>query len=204
MSSLIMHVYISNIIRKKYDFSYEFLYGSIMPDILKKSGEDKNKVHYRTNNDYSLYEIDKFIKEKLTDNKSEYNLGYLAHLIQDKLFSQYMDKKIKDSIVNNQEYITYIFDNNSLHKKDEFLNLIYNEYAIIDDYLIKKYDVNLEYLTKRILRINQNEKFVPIIKKELEVHVINNKELKMINIVDIEQYIHECVREFEKYIEDEL
>ena len=204
MSSLIMHVYISNIIRKKYDFSYEFLYGSIMPDILKKSGEDKNKVHYRTNNDYSLYEIDKFIKEKLTDNKSEYNLGYLAHLIQDKLFSQYMDKKIKDSIVNNQEYITYIFDNNSLHKKDEFLNLIYNEYAIIDDYLIKKYDVNLEYLTKRILRINQNEKFVPIIKKELEVHVINDKELKMINIVDIEQYIHECVREFEKYIEDEL
>ena len=204
MSSLIMHVYISNIIRKKYDFSYEFLYGSIMPDILKKSGEDKNKVHYRTNNDYSLYEIDKFIKEKLTDNKSEYNLGYFAHLIQDKLFSQYMDKKIKDSIVNNQEYITYIFDNNSLHKKDEFLNLIYNEYAIIDDYLIKKYDVNLEYLTKRILRINQNEKFVPIIKKELEVHVINDKELKMINIVDIEQYIHECVREFEKYIEDEL
>ena len=204
MSSLIMHVYISNIIRKKYDFSYEFLYGSIMPDILKKSGEDKNKVHYRTNNDYSLYEIDKFIKEKLTDNKSEDNLGYLAHLIQDKLFSQYMDKKIKDSIVNNQEYITYIFDNNSLHKKDEFLNLIYNEYAIIDDYLIKKYDVNLEYLTKRILRINQNEKFVPIIKKELEVHVINDKELKMINIVDIEQYIHECVREFEKYIEDEL
>ena len=62
----------------------------------------------------------------------------------------------------------------------------------------------LIYLTKRILRINQNEKFVPIIKKELEVHVINDKELKMINIVDIEQYIHECVREFEKYIEDEF
>ena len=47
MSSLIMHVCISNIIRQKYDYGYDFLFGSIMPDILKEAGEDKNKVHYK-------------------------------------------------------------------------------------------------------------------------------------------------------------
>lgn len=205
MSSLIMHVCISNIIRQKYDYGYEFLFGSIMPDILKEAGEDKNKVHYRTNHDYSLYEIDKFVKEKLIKDKSEYNLGYLAHLIQDKFLTKYTNAKIKETNIDNQEYITYLFDNNSLHKKQEFLDLIHNDYAILDDYLIKKYDINLDYLTKRILRVNKEIKYDPIIEKELEVHeIIPDSTLKIFNILDIEQYIRECLAEYDRYLEEEL
>lgn len=205
MSSLIMHVCISNVIKQKYNYSYEFLYGAIMPDILKEAGEDKNKIHYRTNHDYSLYEIDKFVKERLIKDKSEYNLGYLAHLIQDKFLTKYINAKIKETNIDNQEYITYLFDNNSLHKKQEFLDLIHNDYAILDEYLIKKYDLNLDYLTKRILRVNKEIKYDPIIEKELEIHeIIPDSTLKIFNILDIEQYIHECLAEYDRYLEEEL
>ena len=205
MSSLIMHVCISNVIKQKYNYSYEFLYGAIMPDILKEAGEDKNKIHYRTNHDYSLYEIDKFVKERLIKDKSEYNLGYLAHLIQDKFLTKYINAKIKETNIDNQEYITYLFDNNSLHKKQEFLDLIHNDYAILDEYLIKKYDLNLDYLTKRILRVNKEIKYDPIIEKELEIHeIIPDSTLKIFNILDIEQYIRECLAEYDRYLEEEL
>lgn len=205
MSSLIMHVCISNIIKQKYDYGYEFLYGSIMPDILKEAGEDKNKVHYRTNHNYSLYEIDKFVKENLLKEKSEYNLGYLAHLIQDKFLTKYVNEKIKETNIDGQEYITYLFDNNSLHKKQEFLDLIHNEYAILDDYLIKKYDLNLDYLTKRILRVNKEIKYDEIINEELKIHeIIPESELRIFNILSIEQYIRECISEYDRYLEEEL
>ena len=205
MSSLIMHVCISNIIRQKYDYGYEFLFGSIMPDILKEAGEDKNKIHYRTNHDYSLYEIDKFVKEKLVKDRSEYNLGYLSHLIQDKFLTKYTNAKIKETNIDNQEYITYLFDNNSLHKKQEFLDLIHNDYAILDEYLMKKYEINLDYLTKRILRVNKDVKYDPIIEKELEIHeIIPDSTMKLFTILDIEQYIRECLAEYDRYLEEEL
>lgn len=205
MSSLIMHVCISNIIRQKYDYGYDFLFGSIMPDILKEAGEDKNKIHYRTNHDYSLYEIDKFVKEKLVKDRSEYNLGYLSHLIQDKFLTKYTNAKIKETNIDNQEYITYLFDNNSLHKKQEFLDLIHNDYAILDEYLMKKYEINLDYLTKRILRVNKDVKYDPIIEKELEIHeIIPDSTMKLFTILDIEQYIRECLAEYDRYLEEEL
>lgn len=203
MSSLIMHVCISNLIKQKYDYGYEFLYGAVMPDVLKKSGEDKNKVHYRTKDNYNLYEIDKFVKENVEKEKSEYNLGYLAHLIQDKLLAKYTNQKIKESYIDGQDYITYTFDNNSLHKKQEFLDLIHNDYAIIDEYLIKKYDLNINYLLKRILRVNKNEKYDKIIEEELRIHdIIPDSNLKIFNIPDIEQYIRECIKEFDRYLDE--
>lgn len=205
MSSFIMHIGISNLIKQKYDYGYEFLYGSISPDILSKAGENKDKVHYRTNGDYSLYEIDKFIKEKWQKEKSEYHLGYLAHLIQDKLLTSYINAKIKETYIDNQLYITYLFDHDSLHKKQEFLDLIHKEYAILDDYFIKKYDLNLDYLTKRITRINKEEKLEEILVNELKIHEISpESELKIFSILDIEQYIKECVQEFDRYVEEEL
>lgn len=205
MSSLIMHVCISNIIKQKYDYGYEFLLGSIMPDILKNSGEDKNKVHYRTKDNYNLYEIDKFVKKNMLTEKTEYNLGYLAHLIQDKFLAKYTNRKIKESYIDGQEYITYIFDNDSLHKKQEFLDLIHNDYAIIDQYLIKKYDLNMDYMLKRILRVNKEEKYDKIIEDKLKIHdIIPESTLKIFNILDIEQYIRECINEYDRYIEEEL
>jgi hypothetical protein len=200
-----MHICISNILKKKYDYSYDFLYGSIMPDILKKAGGDKNKVHYRTNNDYSLYEIDRFVKDIVLKEENEYNLGYLAHLIQDKLLAKYVNEKIKESKIDNQDYIIYKFDNGSLHKKQEFLDLIHNEYAFIDNYLINKYELNIDYLTKRILRVNKQENYCDIIKDELRIHdFLPDTTLKIFSILDIEQYIRECVNEYDRYIEEEL
>lgn len=205
MGSLIMHVIISNQIRQKYDYSYDFMYGSIMPDILKKAGEDKNKVHYRIKDNYYLYDLNKFVKENLQEEKSEYSLGYLAHLIQDKLLANYINTKIKESIIDSQEYMTYLFDNNTLHKKQEFLDLIHNDYALIDDYLIKKYDINMDYITKRLLRVNKEEKYEKIIEDELKMHeIISDSRLKLFTILDVEQYIRDCINEYDRYIEEEL
>lgn len=206
MASCIMHICISNLIKQKYDYSYDFLLGAMMPDILKKNGEDKNKTHYRTNNDYTLYEIDKYAKEKnLKNEKKDLELGYLSHLIEDKILAKYINTKIKEIKIDGCEYITYLFDNNSLHKKSEFITMIHNEYAIIDDYVLKKYNINLDYISKRILRANKDEKLEKIIQNELQEHEINEEiNLKILPIDYIQKYIMECVNEYDRYLIEEL
>lgn len=206
MASCIMHICISNLIKQKYDYSYDFLLGAMMPDILKKNGEDKNKTHYRTNNDYTLYEIDKYAKEKnLKNEKKDLELGYLSHLIEDKILAKYINTKIKEIKIDGCEYITYLFDNKSLHKKSEFITMIHNEYAIIDDYVLKKYNINLDYISKRILRANKDEKLEKIIQNELQEHEINEGiNLKILPIDYIQKYIMECVNEYDRYLIEEL
>lgn len=206
MASIIMHICISNLIKQKYEYSYDFLLGSIMPDILKKTGMDKNKVHYRTNEDYTLYEIENYAKEKnLRENKDELDLGYLLHLIEDKILAKHINTKIKEIKIDGQEYITYLFDNDSLHKKQEFINMIHNEYAIVDDYLLKKYNINIDYITKRILRSNKDQNLEEIIVNELKQYSVNKDvNLKILPIEYIERYIVECINEYDRYLIEEL
>ena len=48
MSSIISHIYMGNILKEKYNLNDEFLYGSIMPDVLTRTIDGQNKVitHY--------------------------------------------------------------------------------------------------------------------------------------------------------------
>ena len=70
---------------------------------------------------------------------------------------------------------------------------------------MKKYEINLDYLTKRILRVNKDVKYDPIIEKELEIHeIIPDSTMKLFTILDIEQYIRECLAEYDRYLEEEL
>ena len=69
MAGTIVHLAISNEIKKKYNFSDRFLFGSIMPDIRKRICEDRDATHYieeiylGNNNIKRLPNLERYIKE---------------------------------------------------------------------------------------------------------------------------------------------
>ena len=151
MSSIISHVYISNILKEKYNLGDEFLYGAILPDILHKAikAQTREMTHYLrhgilygSEGDYP--DVERFIIENTEIlPKSHMMQGYLAHLIEDMLwFSIYIPKM---TIEKDKKTIIYKKDN-SIHTDDEFRNDIYSDYTIIDRYLLKKTDLNINEL----------------------------------------------------------
>ena len=142
MSSIISHVYISNILKEKYKLGDEFLYGAILPDILHKAipAQRREMTHYLrhgilycSEGDYP--DIERFIIENTEIlPKSQMMQGYLAHLIEDMLwFSIYIPRM---TIEKDKKTIIYKKDN-SVHTDDEFRNDIYSDYTIMDRYLLK-------------------------------------------------------------------
>lgn len=49
MSSIISHIYISNILKEKYNLNNEFLYGAMLPDVLTVA------VNFKTKNTNTLF-----------------------------------------------------------------------------------------------------------------------------------------------------
>lgn len=94
MSSIISHIYISNILKEKYNLNNEFLYGAMLPDVLTVAVnfKTKNTTHYLQHgtlngNEGDYPDIEKFINEnKLSLPKNLMLQGYLAHLIEDMIW----------------------------------------------------------------------------------------------------------------------
>ena len=118
MSSIISHVYISNILKEKYKLGDEFLYGAILPDILHKAipAQRREMTHYLrhgilygSEGDYP--DIERFIIENTEIlPKSQMMQGYLAHLIEDMLwFSIYIPRM---TIEKDKKTIIYTLGEN--------------------------------------------------------------------------------------------
>ena len=140
MASLMMHLAISNKLKEIYNYSDDFLVGAIAPDLLKKV-YTRDVTHYikqiQLEGEIRRYpDIDKFLNENKEKN-DEYFFGYLAHLVQDKIwFNEYMPKVIKRL---TREKCMYIKNNVIVSEREATLDL-YNEYAIAGEYIAKKYD----------------------------------------------------------------
>ena len=56
-----------------------------------------------------------------------------------------------------------------------------------------------------LIQIGLEEKYAKIIEEELKIHdIIPKSTLKIFNILDIEQYMRECINEYDRYLEEEL
>ncbi len=131
-----------------------FLDGIIAPDLV----ENKKISHYT--GDTNTENLEKYLKEKvrlklfLKENKVEtdFEKGVFIHLLTDYLFfNKFFDK----------EYIRNI----TYH---EFVLELYYSYGLSNDYLEKKYNIDLkEYGDKLIKNIEENNKKKNIDKGEL-------------------------------------
>ena len=194
MSSIISHVYISNILKEKYNLGDEFLYGAILPDILHKAikAQTREMTHYLrhgilydSEGDYP--DIERFIIENTEIlPKSQMMQGYLAHLIEDMLwFSIYIPKM---TIEKDKKTIIYKKDN-SVHTDDEFRNDIYSDYTIIDRYLLKKTNLNLDELQSEFLAISDDIDLKNTIKDNFKLFDLRNDSLILISFDMLEEYI---------------
>ena len=197
MSSIISHIYMGNILKQKYNLNDEFLYGSIMPDVLTRTIDGQNKVitHYLrhgilygSEGDYP--DIERFLNEnKYILPNSKMMQGYVSHLIEDMLwFSVYIP-----SIATKKDGKIIFNKDNSIHTDSEFKSAIYSDYPLIDRYLIKKSNLNILNLREEFLRFTDDEKLKDSIKDNFKLFDIQEKELILLSIDKFEEYMERAI-----------
>ena len=197
MSSIISHIYMGNILKEKYNLNDEFLYGSIMPDVLTRTIDGQNKVitHYLrhgilygSEGDYP--DIERFLNEnKYILPNSKMMQGYVSHLIEDMLwFSVYIP-----SIATKKDGKIIFNKDNSIHTDPEFKSAIYSDYPLIDRYLIKKSNLNILNLREEFLRFTDDEKLKDSIKDNFKLFDIQEKELILLSIDKFEEYMERAI-----------
>jgi len=205
-----MHLYVSEQIRKKYGFSNEFLAGSILPDVKKLAGEGRDKTHFlvekRKNRvTLSLPEVEDYIEKSKSEGNSEIRLGYLAHLIEDKIwFKDYMPvygdvvgvDQDKDELYACQEG-----NHKVIKTHDEFVSEIYSDYGIWNPILMSKYGI-LDYekiediLFTQIGNSNMKKMISGYINEQEE-----DKKIKFITRENMDSYFEKCFNEVTKTID---
>ena len=197
MSSIISHIYMGNILKQKYNLNDEFLYGSIMPDVLTRTIDGQNKVitHYLrhgilygSEGDYP--DIERFLNEnKYILPNSKMMQGYVSHLIEDMLwFSVYIP-----SIATKKDGKIIFNKDNSIHTDPEFKSAIYSDYPLIDRYLLNKSNLNILKLQEEFLSFTDDKKLKDSIKDNFKLFDIQEKELILLSIDKFEEYMERAI-----------
>ena len=188
MASLIMHMVVSDIIKKKFGLSEKFLLGALLPDVFDKLGMTRNESHYIDRKGPEVPNISKFIdanKARLNIN-DEITLGYFAHLIEDQVwYNTFITRYVQELMVDQKE-VTYKKDK-SVHSTEEFWQTMYKDYDQMDIYICEKYKFNIEdyrlSISKHIDKPEIKNKIDEIlylrdIDKDRKVVFLNQKEIK--------------------------
>jgi len=201
MSSYIMHLCISNIIKEKYNLSNKFIYGSIFPDLLKELGEERSKTHFtaQVEDKYGIKYLPQIeVAENELKDKLEYEtyLGYMAHLIEDYIwFDKYIPMYTKKI---NEKQVIYHKDN-TLHSIEEYRKDIYSDYRFYAKYIIDKYNLNLNKTINDInCLLNDNES--KIFMKNISVDVNVSNEAILIDKQSVDDYINEAAKQVNELI----
>ena len=190
MSSLKAHLAISKKLQKEYFFSDVFLLGTILPDMLKiilKENKVRDSHFEEYENGMFLPNIDKFCEKY--KNKNELILGYLIHLVQDRIwFKEYIPKIIDKKDENN-----YIFiKDNTIHTFDQFRNAIYNDYSIVENYIKENYDVDIYQIKKSIKNMLLDNELINIIDDNLIDYDARSEKSILFNEEFIDDYIYDA------------
>ena len=202
MGSYMMHLAVSNKVKKKLKLSDNFLYGSLLPDILKEEGQDRKVNHYLKeeiiNGKIKRFpDIPKVIKDLDKFENKEIALGYLAHLIEDYIwFSVYIPSYVKEG---NKECI-YLKDN-TIHTIEEFRKDIYADYERSNEYILDYIKENVQDLKDRLEKIadtkERKEKIKSCINTKNASNIQNNT---FMTKESIDSYIEIATKEVEKII----
>lgn len=186
MGSLIMHFGITKILSEKYNLKNEILLGSILPDILKISKlETKEESHY-IEKESKLPNINRYID---TNMKCGYNLikmGYLFHLIQDKIWYQYLNE----------------LENNFNGEHINFENRIYSDMNICDKFILNKLNIDEEKfaeLKMNLEKLSNNKKIQQCINKSFRIREIENEHIYFVTEGKLKKYIQESIDSCEEY-----
>ena len=206
MSSYIMHMCISDIVKRRLNLTEKYVYGSVLPDVLKGITKDRKKTHYlfsqKVNDEVrTLPNIDKAIQELNFEDK-EIKLGYISHLIEDYIwFNKYVPAYAK--ILSDEEMM--YFKDGSKHSSDEFRDDIYRDYLNSGAYVIDKCEVDMEVLKEKMYKDITDKKHINLIEENM-VYITNKgvSDNVFMTKESIDEYIKETVEEVQKVMIDLL
>lgn len=205
MASTIMHIAVADKLYKKINSKininyYDYILGSIAPDISKLIGEDKKNPHFMVCED-DIPDIKKFLDKYINDLDNSFTLGYFIHLYTDKLFYRdYLPLFVQDDFLTS--IVRYLDGNVVELSKEDRIRLFYNDYTNLNTLIIDEYELNLDLFYNEFIEPKTNITEIPIEKLELLIDnagiIIENlsKEKNyVINISQVKSFIDDCVEE---------
>ena len=163
MSSLKMHIAISEEIRKQFNLSNDFLLGAILPDIIKLLRKERITSHFEIDNQVDL---EKF-KKMQTNINSDLVLGYYAHLIEDKIWFE--------SYMLNKYCILSDYTDDKL----------YSDYSYVDELMYKKLNLDTLKIKKDLLSVLKTVNINDICLMEFSNKYILNKDEIRLKIEEV-------------------
>jgi hypothetical protein len=197
-----MHICVSDIVKRKLNLTDKFVFGGILPDLLKSMTKNRDATHYIEkvmvdDEVRKLPNIQKAIDELELDD-GEIKLGYIAHLIEDLIwFNNYIPTYAKIEDVGNVKYLI----DGTIHKECEFDQEIYSDYSNSNEYVVKKCNVDIEQTINNLLNIAGNKiDMQPLLENSVYPTNVDIKNNKFMMKQDIDKYIEECTNEVEKVV----
>lgn len=174
MPNIVAHYICGCLVAKKLGIEdEEYLKGNLCPDYVDKS------KHYRTNGKkFRVPDISSFLENEPFTNEME-RLGFLTHLLLDKLF-------LDDFVINS--ILPRVGNDTSLFQKGE----IYKDYSNMSADLLKHYQLNLDEIDALMLP----EKNIDTIKYQHimeEIRSCNNSQLKYINLDEFILFLDDSI-----------
>lgn len=170
MSSLKMHIAISEKVKRELNYSNLFILGAVLPDVFKlivNERTERTSTHFEIN---KFIDLDKYLSAQ-DDLTNELTLGYYAHLIEDKIWLEsYINKKY----IKLKEY------------SDEKL---YNDYAFVDNFMYKKLNLNTQNIRKILL---ENIDTIDV----KSINLMNCKNENLINNKNVKQKLKEVWQDY--------
>ncbi|MBR6688391.1 MAG: hypothetical protein IKL68_00030 [Clostridia bacterium] len=160
MGSYLMHIGITEKVRRKLKLSSKFIYGSILPDLIKMETGDRTGTHFLKTkvDEYGIKRlpvIDDAITMLNGKLDKEVRLGYIAHLIQDLLW---FEKYIPSFATNLEEGRKAYLADNSVHSAEEFSEDIYEDYVKINAYMVEVCKLDYDALKQELAKLmTENE-----------------------------------------------
>jgi len=191
MASRVIHLAISEEIIKqvKLKDNNKFLIGSLLPDAAKSGQEDRHKTHFvkiLQDKDNKTFDFSQFLKYYGGNiHNDDLYLGYYIHLIEDALFRK------------------LAFEKWNLLKKKNDLNYkenLYNDYKILNKYLIKKYKLNNKIQIPEDLKLHSINKIYSFDFNTLLIELekdfkedIQDQKLAYLELDLVDVFISECI-----------
>lgn len=195
MASSIIHIAVAKEINKvlKRDES-KLLLGSVAPDLSKLIGETKLYSHFLEKVGNNVPNMERFLEEYKNNLNDDFVLGYFIHLYTDYFWFKFFIPEILDS---KQQKIKKL-NGDSVNLSGEMLIMyIYNDYTNLNLELIKKYNIDLEFLYDED---NQNIKSII---KEIpydKLEVLSNKIVEIVEKSHSYKYLVFNLENIEKFI----
>ena len=168
MPNIVAHYICGKLVANKLHINNDdYLKGNLYPDYIDK------KRHYRIKGRlFEIPDIELFMKEETNQNKY-FKIGYLTHLMLDKLF---LDGFVIDDIYSKLDKPINIFESDK----------IYLDYTNMSKSLMNHYHFNLKEIDDLMLK----EKDIDIEKYKSNVDVIKESTADSLKYIDINHFIN--------------